>query len=545
MHGRRIGRVVLLFALVWGAVDAGAQRGRTAAFNRRAEIPDEGLVFSVTRGAEPVGLPQPEVLYYRSSAGEQEERFRPRDLWYPGVYLGRWEEASGIALTLGRLGPPPPVPLNGEPLTRARYEAVQAGGSAQPPQTTEEVEVWLAAFAGVSTSGPLRELQTGPRLGAALALGFEPGDLARVAYLFRFNRNVHGVDPDQWYVALFEGPADDGGAWIQTADREFVRSLGTMAVDRAAGPGVSDRFQRVERPAEEDRSAVFKESVQRAIDSIRGLPGWWYIETPHYVLVSDLALRERLFVNSIQNDLGTLRVHWERLIPPRRPIEAVSLVRVFSDPGDYIRYVGEGYRDTAGVWVPGRRELVVRSFGVDLGRERQAALAGIVYHEALHQYLFYAFELVMTSPWYNEGHATFFEGSDLRRDELRVTEVARYAERVAALTARGDVALEPFLYIDYDAFYQRGGDRERQRDHYAMAWGLIYYLRKVAPSDSGNTYETILPRYEAALWATRDQRQATQQAFEGVDLQAFISDWTAFWQSDTARRRAERNPLTW
>ena len=535
----------MLCALVWGAADAGAQRGRTAALNRRAEVPDEGLVFHVTAGAEPVGLPQPQVLYYRSTDGAQEERFRPRDLWYPGVYLGRWEDPSGLALTLGRLGPPSPVPLDGEPLTRARYQAAVAARPASPPESIEDVQAWLAAFAGAPVRGSLRELQTGPRLAVALAFGFEPGALVRVAYLFRFNRNIHGVDPEQWYVAVFEGPAADGDAWVQTTDREFVRSLATLAVDRAAGPGVSERFQRADRPAEGARSEAYRESVQRAIDSIRGLSGWWYVETPHYVLVSDLTGRERSFVNRIQEELGLLRAQWERLVPPRRPIEAVSLVRVFSDPGDYVRYVGEAYRDTAGVWVPGRRELVVRSFGVDLGRERQAALAGIVYHEALHQYLFYAFELIMTSPWYNEGHATFFEGSDLRRDELRVTEVARYAERVAALTARGDVALEPFLYIDYDAFYQRGGDRERQRDHYAMAWGLVYYLRKVAPSDSGNAYETILPRYEAALWTTRDQRQATQQAFEGVDLQAFINDWTAFWQSEAARRRAERNPLTW
>ncbi len=539
----RIG--MLTVACCCGLVPQSAegQRGRGVTFAPAAQIPSEGLVFRVMRGAEPVGLPQPTVYHYRMADGSSLERFYPRDLWYPSVYLGRWEDASGMALVMGVLGPlPPPFPR--DHASRDEYAAAVMESGSHPPETVEELKAWLEMFAGVATRDEPRSFRPGPRLDTILAIDFAHADRRRLGYVFRFTANIHGVDPDQWYVALFELPmGSDADAVARSIEQDFVGSLGTMAKleDRSARAAV--QFQHAALASVPgDRSPAFLESRERAIHSIRGLPGWWFVETPNYVLVSDLRGGRRSFVQQLQEDLEAVRAIYEQMVPPRKAIDAVSLVRVFGDADEYVRYVGDEHRATGGVWMPSKRELIIRPFEWGSELERRARMASIVYHEAFHQYIFYAFDLIRTSPWYNEGHAVFFEGADLRRSELRVDEVPQYVSVMESLAAAGTLPVPRLLMLDYDEFYdRRRGDMAARRANYAMAWGLVYYLRKGAPIEADNRYEEIIGRYEEALWKTRDEVAATRQAFEGVDMRAFSESFTDFWLSERRRHRARRN----
>ncbi len=523
--------------------EAEAQRGRGVTFGADAAIPAEGLSFRVMRGAEPMGLPQPTVYYYRMRDGSSLERFYPRDLWYPSVYLGRWEDPSGMTLVMGGLGPMPP-PFPREHASREEYAEAVSTHQPQVPETTDELKKWLKAFTGVQPAGEPRAIRPGPRLDTALAIDFAHGERPRIGYVFRFNPNIHGVDPDQWFVAFFELPRGMEVEEVTDAiERDFIGSLATTTKSDDPATRVAEQFQATDlTQREDDRSPAFLESRERAINSIRGLPGWWFVETQNYLFVSDLRGGRRSFVQRLQKDLEAIRAIYEEMFPPRRPIEAVSLVRVFADAEDYVRYVGEEHRDTGGVWMPNKRELVIRPFDWGNELERRARMASIVYHEAFHQYIFYAFDLIRTSPWYNEGHAVFFEGADLRRDDLRVDEVERYAQVLESLAEAGTLPIGRLLLLDYDEFYaNRTGDMNARRANYAMGWGLIYYLRKGAPIEADNRYEEIIARYEDALWETRDEVAATRKAFEGVNMRAFSESLTDFWQSDRRRHRARRN----
>lgn len=534
--------LAFLFAFT-SPVSVDAQRGRAVTFAQSADIPMEGLTFRVMRGAVSVGLPQPTVYLYRSADGTAIERFSRRALWYPNVYRGRWEDDSGLAMVVGILGPMPPT-LPGEHASREEYAAAIAESQPAPPATMDELMEWLNLFAGVPPLGKPRAIQPGPRVDTALAIDFSHADRSRMGYVFRFNPNIHGIDPEQWFVALFELPMGaDPEAIAHAIEQDFIGSLGTTAKLKDRTPRVAEQFQHpdfVTAPGE--RSAAYLESRDRAIHSIRGLPGWWFVETPNYVLVSDLRGGRRSFVQQLQEDLEAVRAIYERMFPPRIPLEAVSLVRIFDDPEEYVSYVGEEHRATGGAWLPDKRELVIRPFEWGSELERRARMASVVYHEAFHQYIFYAFDLIRTSPWYNEGHAVFFEGADLRRAEIRVDELEAYASVVETLAASGTMAVSQLLMLDYDRFYQRlTGNAGRRRAHYAMAWGLVYYLRKAAPLEDDNRYEEIIGRYEEALMETQDETIATRKAFEGVDMQSFSESFTDFWLSDRRRHRARRN----
>lgn len=539
-------RTLAVTLLLFGCISetANAQRGRGATFASATAIPEEGITFRVMRGAEPVGLPQPQVVNYRMADGTPLERFFLRDLWYPSVYRGRWADASGMTLVMGVVGPMAPVIPAREHVSREEYHAALATNPPPPPVSVEELYGWMNLFAGTTPTGDPRPIRPGPRLQSVLALDFPSSEPARLAYLFRFTPNIHGIDPEQWFVALFELPAGaDPQAIARSVEQDFIGSLATTTKAEDPSTRAASQFQHAGlASAVGDRSPAFIESRERAINSIRGLAGWWYVETPNYVLVSDLRGGRRSFVQRLQEDLEAVRVIYEKMFPPRKPIEAVSLVRIFADAEEYVRYVGEENRATGGIWMPGKRELVIRPFEWGNELERRARMASVVYHEAFHQYIYYAFDLIRTSPWYNEGHAVFFEGADVRRADLRVDEVPQYASVVESLAAAGTLRVPRMLTMDYDAFYERAsGDMVLRRANYATAWALVYYLRKGAPLEDDNRYEEIIERYERALWKTRDETAATRAAFDGVDMQAFTASFSDFWQSERHRHRARRN----
>ena len=534
---------IIAFLIVCAITESSAQRVRGLTFGPMAELPDEGVSLRVFRNAQPVALPQPTVYRYRSSDGVSQERFAPRDLWYPGMYRGRWEDPAGNALILGVVGNMFPRSLSPDShVTRDTYEQAFAAAGTEPPSNVDELIAWASMFAGASVTGAPRPVRSGPLLHNVAALDFDSQNPTRLGYVFQFGNNLHGVDPYQWFLALFElAEGTDATAAAQAIERDFVSSLATTA--RAADPSAqaSPRFQHPEM-AEAERSAAFLESRERAINSIRGLRGWWFVETPSYVLVSDLSGGRRSFVQRLQEDLEAMRGIYEHLFPPRRPIEAVSLVRVFGDSDDYVNYVGPENQWTGGIWMPSKRELVIRPFEWGNERERRERIARIVYHEAWHQYLHYAFDGLQTSPWFNEGLATFFEGADIRRGDLRMDEVERYAVMMETLARAEEINLPSFLRLSYDQFYGRGGYPEQNRSaHYAIGWGLLYYLMKAAPLDPSNDYEQIPARYADALWATRNQAEATSRAFEGVDMQAFQQQFQDFWLSPRLRHGARRN----
>ncbi len=288
-----------------------------------------------------------------------------------------------------------------------------------------------------------------------------------------------------------------------------------------------------------EKSSEFAASRADVIASIRNMKDWWYVETKNYIIVSNLSTRDRQLMRRLQKDIEYLRSAYEQFMPAHRPITAVSVVRVFGSSKEYVDYVGESMRWTAGVWISRKKELVINPFGSGHGVQDIGAVLRTVYHEAFHQYLFYAFGRLPTSVWYNEGHAEFYETSAITQSRLSVGENSQHLSQLMTAIRSGDAGVVRMLGMSYEEFYAKS----RRSRNYAVAWGLVYYLRKGAVVRQQNPYAQVLDRYSEAIKQKKNPTAATAAAFVGIDMKEFEADFIAFWKSSQVRRTAERQRI--
>lgn len=524
------------------------QKIRNVSFTRPVELASECLQFKTFSGAEATTLPPPRVHHAtRTADGSPVELFDPIELWRAPQMLGYWQAPDGprlrlVAVTAGPLELPPVAHGGRMVLERSECEALAAKAGRMDSHDAGALASWVAFFSAGKLQGPMQTLPDTILLQRVRACLIESSSGTRMVILFSIKPGMHGADPDRVYAAFFELPEKTtSGEVVQTLARAFLPTIKpsgrpkALAIRPEAKP--AGGAERKEESPERVRS---REVV---LQTIRGLSKWWSLETDRYILVSDLTGSERSFVKRLSEDLSRLGALYEKLVPPQKKIEAVSAVRVFASGEDYVQYVGAGHAWSAGMWNPGRLELIVRPSSWMQGKAKKENIGEIVRHEALHQYLFYAFPGGDLSVWYNEGHATFMEGLELLPGGVRLGEVEHYAQRVERAAKAGAVPLQALLKMSYNDFYNGGGTDEGRQRNYALAWSLVYFLRKGAPTDKDARFGAVLPRYEAALREGKSGAEATDAACQGIYPEELEAAWAAFWNSSSRRGSAIRKDL--
>ena len=322
---------------------------------------------------------------------------------------------------------------------------------------------------------------------------------------------------------------------------DFLKSLTISGKPRTVGSILPSRSRDKISVSITNRSAEFITSRQQVADSIRNMKNWWFAETEHYIILSNMKSRNSTLLKHILANVEILRACFEQFIPPRTEISSISVIRIFATSGEYLRYVGEGKEWSYGFWMPDKKELVIRpaEWGDDATKGQQ--ILGTVYHEAFHQYIFYALDRVEASPWFNEGHAEFFEASALSTHRLDVAETPANDRILDTLIEAGDINFKDLLHMAYSQFY--ANDQKILHAHYATAWALIYFLRKAAPRGKPFPYAGINDAYCDALIQFKDADKATDKAFENVDVTELRADFIAFWKSPAQRAQANRNRI--
>ena len=514
---------------------------REFSFGTPVGLKEEGLKFKALNGSKAQILPPPTVYHYTDDNGQQSERYAPRELWYASQYCGRWVNPAGQALTLAVIRQSLPKDFSEQHVARETYDTALAL-TADPASNNEVLPAWLSDFSGASVQGKPRALPDSIRLEKVLAIEFEGRDPARMGYLFSLKSNSAST-PTRRFFALFEWrddlpPADA----IRAIERDFLPSVEPRGGAAPEPVAASIRMQNKIVAGKVERSAEFLQSREKAINSIKGMKGWWFVETADYVLVSDLPMSQKKFVRQLQSDLECLHAAYMQILPPRVAIEAVSVVRIFNKAEAYNQYVGPDCSWTSGYWAPDKKELAIKSSEWGNKNERQQTVANVVYHEAFHQYLFYAFDKIDVPVWYNEGHAEFFEGAQITKKGLDVGEIEHHRQVIEALIARKKIDLRNLFVMNYDDFYTQGGEQGRQ-EHYALAWGLVYYLRKGAPLEKGHAYERLLDNYADTLFQTRNPEEAIRIMLASLDMTRFTAAFNDFWKSEPRRMAARRNAI--
>jgi hypothetical protein len=451
----------------------------------------------------------------------REDRFSPFELWYGIQCCGRWRDASGNRLIIGRIANRLPA-FEDERVSRARFATVLADDeNVVDPRSREQINEWVATFA----DSPVYEPEPLKLNAFALSdLLLYPCDATNtLVYAFRPRRIGNTTETD-WFCVMLSAPKEiDLNALRDQFEEQFIGLLklpGRASKDEGVEATELDVTRKGQRSPDQPNHPVRVEARK----SVENYDSWWVAETDGYVILSDVASEVgKSVIRDLQDTMPALRLAFLKLVPPLTQESDVSLIRLFQSKDDYVRYVGKDHAWTSGVWMPARRELVLAQ------ESNKSEMMRIIRHEAFHQYLSHAYCMLAAAPWMNEGHACLFENASVGA-EGQVT-LNEDPSRTPYLLENLDVAtalLPGLLQASYEAFYEGGSAAERTLK-YATAWGLAYYLQKGAPQERNTPFKDILPVFASALAETRLYSAATVRAFEGVDLSVFQENFREFW----------------
>lgn len=542
MSALRIAMMCALLGLAPGV------RAETWTLGKTVELPGAGMRFRPPAEMAAIPVVIPDRVPLRRRDGAPAATVVEADAWWRYRQTeARFSHDDGeLMVAAVRTLPPNPAAL-----IQQRFAAPDDLDKRPPPERwdNDALGAWLEAYTGLAAptnqSVHRKWSMSIPCRRYPVANG---GDVRHERFLLRIGRGSEAQFALLWFSFARAGAAPNASAIMAQCVRSVVE--GTV---REGDKGANIAFQHWQPPAGE---AAGGSTRGRVLAGIRSLDDWWHVDLPHYLLVSDLPRNNRTLVIELQKHLESLRKAFTKMWPPRAAAANVSIVRVFNNRDDYVRYVGPDYQWTMGIWIPGKEELVISASdksgsSVKRGRERDEILS-FAYHEALHQYAHHALGGMPLPLWFNEGHACLFETVRFDRTgakvEIRENE-ARAEHLLAARPLGPRFDIVGMMFMSAEEFYAMGAagpdvDRVRML-HYCAASSLVYFLRKGAPAVfPGVGYEAICDRILNEVTARpHDHAGAVEAALEGVDRDQLADDFYRFWSSKSMRSKGEAWPF--
>lgn len=276
------------------------------------------------------------------------------------------------------------------------------------------------------------------------------------------------------------------------------------------------------------------ERIQARLDLV---DGWRMNDSQHYVLLSHQV--DGATVTRLAEEVETLRHEFARLCGIKDELDQVAVVRICQDEEEFLAYGGRS--GAAGYWSPAEEELVLfdasgdSGSGLDGGHYTRAVL----FHEAFHQYVYYAAGGISPHPWFDEGMAEFYAGALVEGRRFTGVEPNRYRLASArALLKGGAYPWQAVIAMDQGAFYSDPGRL------YAQAWSMVHFLATLPEVGHNRTWSAVLPTYLESLRASwlverrrlapgdspaaarqRARTQACSAAFRGVEWAELEAAW--------------------
>lgn len=283
-------------------------------------------------------------------------------------------------------------------------------------------------------------------------------------------------------------------------------------------------------------SEEYSASRERVIASVENTPGWWYMETEHFIIVSNI--RRKRDINLIKNDIDKIYAAYQKIIPPLVPISAVSVIRIFDDHKEFLAFT-EAEDWNAGIWMPRKQELAFFLDSEADKREQAYQREFVLHHEMFHQYLHYALNGVLTHVWFNEGFANFFEKTVCRSAGKYSIPIAKEDLEWGKKVLESPYAdVNRLLKLSYDEFYD---DYEKA---YPAAFALAVFLAKgaqqIKDAELRARYLAIPYIYYKTCLETRSHEKAQEAAWKDIDMEEFNEEFRDFWSAK--KRYGRLNP---
>ena len=514
----------------------------TLTFLKPVDLPEVGLRINLMPDARETPPPSPQVYSYRCMDRDmewKEDRYAPADLWRHKQYAGQWVGRYGNSLMLATMTSRLPGEFKERHVTRETYEKQVAatGGAGVPVQDEADVTGWVAEFTDCPAVSGERVPRMPGRLDPVFCFRLDPQVPHRVAYAFRMNRSPVVTNAPSWGCAIFDvSPDISMEVACRAIEKEFLATVSLVAVVR---PPVAPAKTAVNKAALPIGGSPEKEAArQQVTESIRNMKGWWVDASAHYIVLSNLKGNVKTLVEQLNKSMDALRATYARCLP-EAPENEVSVIRMPATPEEYLAYVGSESAWTSGMWIPSRRELLIRAL-TDVGnQEKRRGLFRVAFHEGFHQYAFYALNHADPAMWFNEGYAQFFENAVILNGHVRIDENPRAVGVIKQMVNEGRADLARLLRLSREEFYD--ADDTVRAEHYALAWALVYYLKKGVSAEANSPYIGLLDKYVVAMRISgKNADEATAVMLDRVDLAKLTLDFERFWKSTTRQAAARR-----
>lgn len=517
-------KILIILLVSCGGVFGASSKLR---FTSTYKVPSEGISFKIPKDWSAQPLPAQQSYSYTRTRSDGTKnsitKYDTKELWMRSQHFsmisGKLEDSRIMFAKLSSLAPE----TNKKHVERAEYDQLVEKGSGAVKWSEVEVQKqWLKSYTGTEYDLSDKVIKVPTR--GIKCRAFTGMDIYALIF--------YAPTTKGYYCLLFDPPNDIDEKTLE----KFGRYL-TSGIKLFKPTTVEQKTSRMQdKKMKGGQSAEFLASKEKVINDIKNLEDWWYVETPNYVICSDMPSKYRRLVKQVQQDIETYRAAFEEIMPPWEEIKAVSVVKMFARREDYVNYVGEDLKWSGGVWMPSKQELVVSPPGWDAKKSTKSdRMLKTLYHEAFHQYLHYCTSRISNAVWFNEGHATFFENAEEKSGILVASEDSYEHKRLLSAIRGKRASISKMISMQHRSFYKE----DVRWDSYAVSWGLVYYLHKHCVYRK-TEYKDILNSYQEELKKSKNWQKASEKAFAGVDMKKFQKDFEAFWTDKTDRRRAER-----
>jgi len=545
MNDRHVWRFLMLGA--WMCLGASAMGAERPGLGGRVDLPAAGI--SLQPFANYSNSPLPAIythVYTHRQTKQRTEAYDPRELWIRSQSCAFFKGESGtikVVKLLYKVYDDLPL-IQDKHVRMEDYRAsIQENKGLWDPLETRK---WVEHYTGLEVAQAVSQIPGRYMDYPYTQYHFKDREAARcVAYVIRLPARV----TSNVFFFLFELAEDAEVTNFDEAAYLCMRSVKLSRASSRAKQPAKD-LQRNSAGSRGKRRTEYEQTRQGVIANIKNLKDWWYVETPHYILTSNMTKENRELADLIQANIERVRTAYAYYFKPLEKTESVSVIRVFNRREQYLGYIQSANMAwSGGVWMPGKKELVISPTDTRFVKQSPDQVLTVVYHEAFHQYLFYALRGLRVPIWLNEGHAAYFEGCRIRKNVSSIQIKENQELIYPLLDAIKDfdhLNLEELIRMDAQTFYVTSGsgeDVEKQRTrNYALAWGLVYFLRKAAPVQYAyRGYEKICNRtIEKLVESNGDCQAAVAFSMKGVNMKQLAQDFVNFWEYKKKRIKAEK-----
>ncbi len=485
--------------------------------------PNLGLKMRTLALSTPVPLSQLTIYTYIYTKGDESKKinmYDPFEIWYSEQHKGQWRDKDGNLFIIAQPENLKPTFKDKHILLERYLQTIDSDKYKIDLNRTENIKKWIQDFAqvGVKDVEPIKttsfDLQN--------STFFETTNPNTLVYTFTSKAKGQNRKPETYVaiIKIFDNSSSEKAR--QNFENQFLKTIRTIPKYNIY-PNTYTVGTKKENTEDNRRNTAAEKSIEN-------MEGWWSQRVDDYIFLTDIKdFKGRKLISFLEYTMPAIRKAFQQAIPPIEPISDVSVIRIFENESDYKQHLGS-MQWTSGVWQPAKRELTVLYQSKD-----QNTTIEVIVHEGLHQYMFYATDMISTSPWFNEGFACFFQTAQVvdKGKKVLVPEQKQFATFVSKNEELIANHIPHLLKKDYDQFYEP----TTRKLNYVTAWSIIYFLQK-NQSSTYKLYEHIIPTYLKALKNEKDFHKATSEAFRNVDMKTFKENFIRFW--DTQRYSANR-----